>query len=58
MYRCAIEIEMDEDAGFHAVVIDAEDDSVLHVSNSYPCPEDAEHAARRWIDENQNRLSA
>lgn len=54
MYRCAIEIEQDE-CGFHAVVIDAADDAVLHVTNSHLAPEDAEADARRWIDWKANR---
>jgi hypothetical protein len=48
----AIEVEQDDDDGYHAVVIDLADDAVLHVSNTFAAPEDAERAARRWIHEN------
>lgn len=51
MYRCTIEIELDDFAGFHAVILSAEDDSVLHVTDSFLSPEDAEFAARTWIDD-------
>ena len=47
--QLAVEVEPD-DCGFHSVIIDLSDDAVLHVSNSYPAPEDAERAARTWID--------
>ncbi len=49
-YRTVIELEQDDFAGWHAVVSDAEDNAVLHVSNSYSAPEDAERAAQSWID--------
>lgn len=54
MYHCTIEIEPDAD-GFHAVVI-GQDNSIAHVTNTFPCPDDAEYAARQWI--NDYRLSA
>lgn len=44
-----MEVEPDE-GGYHAVVIDLSDDAVLHVSNSFALPEQAENAARDWID--------
>jgi hypothetical protein len=50
MCRPTIEIELDE-YGFHALVAD-ETDNVLWITDSYPSPEDAEHAARVWIDHN------
>jgi len=50
-YKIAVEIEPDE-CGHHAVLIDVSDDSVLHVTITYPTAEDAERAAREWIDKN------
>jgi hypothetical protein len=47
----AIEIEEDE-YGYHGVVIDLADDAVLHVSNTFAAHEDAERAARDWIQTN------
>ncbi|HTU18980.1 MAG TPA: hypothetical protein VMG10_13045 [Gemmataceae bacterium] len=49
MYRCSIEIECDDFAGFHAVIL-GEADDVMHITGSYPCADDAENAARSWID--------
>lgn len=48
-YQLVIEIEQDE-CGYHAVLIDVADDAVLHVTNTYPAPTDAERAAQDWID--------
>jgi hypothetical protein len=47
-----LEIEPDE-GGFHAIVIDVSDDSVLHITNTYPTANDAERAGRLWIDVNE-----
>ena len=47
-----IEVEPDE-YGHHAVVIDVSDDCVLHVTNTYATLEDAEAAARQWIERNE-----
>lgn len=47
-----LEVEPDED-GYHAVVLDVSDDSVLHVGNTYPTAQDAERAGQLWIAENE-----
>jgi hypothetical protein len=54
MYRLTIEIEPDDFAGFHAVILAVipPDDSVLHVTDSYLTARDAACAARDWIDHN------
>ena len=53
-YRTAIETEQDE-CGWHALVIDAEDDSCIYVTDSYPTLADALDAARDWLDRRQNQ---
>jgi hypothetical protein len=51
VYQVAIEVEVNED-GYHSVVIDVSDDAVLHVTNTFAHPEDAERAARDWLARN------
>lgn len=48
-----IEVTADDEAGFVAFAIDVGTDAVLHVSNSFKRPEEAEAAARVWIERNQ-----
>lgn len=49
IYKPTIEIDCDDDGLFFAVIIDAEDDSVVHITDSYRMPEFAEGAAEDWL---------
>lgn len=55
LYKLAIEIDRDDDGLFFAVVIDAEDDAVLFITDSYRTPESTEAAAQEWIDKKGER---
>jgi len=57
MYGCSIEVEQD-DCGFHAVIIDVADDSVVRVTNTHPRPEDAYADARAWLEKQSRPMSA
>ncbi len=48
-----IETDCTDDGGFAAFVIEIGTDCVLYVSDSYDSREQAEAAARLWIDHNQ-----
>jgi hypothetical protein len=50
-YLLAIELERG-DAGYHAVVIDIGDDSVLWVTDDYPTTSQAVQAAQGWMERN------
>jgi hypothetical protein len=52
VYQVAVEIEQDDESSWHAVIIDVSDDSVLHVTLSYPSIPGAEKAAQRWLARN------
>lgn len=51
LYQLCIEVEQDEN-GYHAIIIDVADDSVLYVGNTHNTPEDAQREAERWIARN------
>ena len=48
-----IETDRTDDDGFVAFVVELGTDCVLHVGNSYDTREQAEAAAREWIEQNQ-----
>jgi hypothetical protein len=49
-YRTIIELEDDDFEGWHALVWNGEDETLLHVTNSYVLALDAQRAAREWLD--------
>jgi hypothetical protein len=55
VYQTIIEPEPDDCGRWHAIVIDAEADTVIHVTNSYASPQGAIRAARAWLDRRQNQ---
>jgi hypothetical protein len=50
-YQTVIEPEPDECGLWHAVVIEAEADTVIHITDSYASPADAIRAAEAWLDQ-------
>lgn len=56
-YKPTIEIEQDED-GYHAIVIDAADDRVAHITNTYANPADAERSARDWLTRKDQQMGS
>src|SRR5262249_20478237 len=51
LYRLLIELEEDE-TGWHALVLEAGEDTVVWITASQPLPEAAELEAKAWIDRN------
>jgi hypothetical protein len=49
-YQTVIEPEPDECGRWHAVVIDAESDLCIHITNSFASLADAIRAAQAWLD--------
>jgi hypothetical protein len=49
-YQTVIECECDDFAGYHALVIDAADNTCVYITNSFASPADAIRAAEAWLD--------
>lgn len=58
LYKISIEIDRVDDVGFVATVIDAEDDSVLWITDPAFTPDGARRAALAWVERENLRRAA